>query len=127
MKLLLILLVFLLNGCYLANGSPSESNYWIKEGRKISYTDRKKCKDEVHNTFDERFFYLLNKFNNDYLNLRKNVEEYKEFETYLEKESLLISQYYYNLGYRFKAPLYWCLAQDGDNTRICTENMKYRN
>ncbi|QLB42029.1 hypothetical protein HV560_03915 [Mannheimia pernigra] len=127
MKNKILLLSFLLSGCYLANGSPNESNYWVKDNNKISYTDKKKCKDEVHGTFDERFFYLLNKFDNDYLNLRKNVEEYKEFEVYLEKESQLISQCYYALGYRFKAPLYWCMAQDGDNTKTCMENMKYRN
>lgn len=123
MKSQVFLLSFLLSGCYLANGSPKESNDWIKKGSKISYTEKKKCQDEIHSTFDKRFFYLLNKFDNDYLNLRKNVEEYKEFEAYLEKESQLISQCYYDLGYRFKAPLPWCLAQYGDNTKICIEKI----
>ena len=40
---------------------------------------------------------------------------------------MYFSECIYKLGYRFNSPLYWCLAQDGDNTKICIDNMKYRN
>lgn len=52
-----------------------------------------------------------------------------EYQEYLYLSELIPpnSQCYYDLGYRFKAPLTWCLTQDGDNTKICIENMKYRN
>lgn len=48
MKVLLVLLVFLLNGCYLANGSPSESKYWLRNGKTISIEDNKKCSENIY-------------------------------------------------------------------------------
>ncbi|MGX2975596.1 hypothetical protein ACWIUH_10665 [Ursidibacter arcticus] len=127
MKRFIFMFCFLLTGCYLANGSPSESNYWVKEGKKISFLEKKNCQVNAYSNFDKRFFYLLEKEEREPIEFRKNELEYQEYLKYLNIESKLISKCYYDLGYRFRPPLYWCLAQDGDNTRICTENMKYRN
>ena len=66
--------------------------------------------------------------NKDPIEMIKNhKKEYSEYLIILNKISELNRECFYNLGYRFRAPLYWCLAQDGDNSRICLENMKYKN
>ncbi|QLB12890.1 hypothetical protein EV697_10827 [Bisgaardia hudsonensis] len=124
--LLLLSLTLVLSGCYLANGSPSQTNFWIKNGKVVPYTDINTCKINANNILGERYIYLLDKFDNDYMVFRNNTQEYQEFSKYTEKQSILINECLYQKGYRFNAPLYWCLAQDGDNTRTCIENMKYR-
>ncbi len=118
--------MFLL-GCYLANGSPSKTNFWIKNGKAISYADIETCNEYAHNILDERYVYLLDKFDNDYMALKNNTLEYQEFSKYLERQSSLMSECFYKKGYRFNPPVYWCLAQDMDNTKTCVKNRKYRN
>lgn len=127
MKKVIFIFSLLLSGCYLANGSPSETAYWFKNKQKISYSEAKNCLNNVRSKSDKRFFYLLEKEKRNPIEFRENREEYQEYSKYLKIEDKLINQCYYNLGYRFNPPLVWCLAQDGDNTRICVENMKYRN
>ena len=34
MKKIIFLFSLLLSGCYLANGSPDPTNYWVKDGEK---------------------------------------------------------------------------------------------
>lgn len=124
MKALFVLLIFLLNGCYLANGSPSSVNFWIKNNKKISVEDIRNCQRKAYSSIGERSLHLYDKFINDET---LTNDERKERSGYIKQATHLVRQCYYDLGYRFKAPLYWCLAQDGDNTRTCTENMQYRN
>lgn len=133
MKKLVILVSMFVSGCYLANGSPPSSNYWVKEGNKINYRDSKECyiksRNKILNEVNEdRFNYLEEKYNKDPIDMIKNhKKEYSEYLIILNKISELNRECFYNLGYRFRAPLYWCLAQDVDNSRICLENMKYKN
>lgn len=132
MKYIVFIICFLLSGCYLANGSPASYNYWIKNGRKVSIEDGKKCyllaREKLNISERKEFSYLENKFNKNPIDMINNHKvEYERYSFLIKKVTLQRRQCYYDLGYRFKAPLYWCLAQDGDNTRICMENMKYRN
>ncbi|MFU2089806.1 hypothetical protein ACLSZN_09445 [Avibacterium avium] len=133
MREVMFLSIFLLSGCYLANGSPPPSTYWIKNSVKISYQEAYACYNKskeiaLDKNESKRFSYLENKFKGnpiDMINNHKN--EYEDYNNLINKISKLNRQCFYELGYRFKPPLKWCLAQDGDNTRICIENMKYRN
>lgn len=133
MKNIILLSILLLSGCYILNGSPSQPRYWLKNGIGLSYKDAdycyKKSKAEALNKKElDKFIYLDNKFKKDPIDMLNNHKnEYREYNNLMNKISLLHRQCFYDLGYRFQAPLYWCLAQDGDNTRICMENMKYRN
>ncbi|WP_025267121.1 hypothetical protein [Bibersteinia trehalosi] len=117
-------LVLLLSGCYLANGSPSDIKFWMKDGQIISVREIWNCEQKAYASLGERSLFLYNKFRNKE---SLSNEEYKELSKYIPKATLIVRQCYYDLGYRFKAPLSWCLAQDGDNTKVCIENMKYRN
>lgn len=116
-------LTLLLSSCYLANGSPSSVNFWIKNNKKISFEEIQNCERKAYSSIGEKSLLLYNKFRGGVL----TNNERKEHSSYTKQATPLVRQCYYELGYRFTAPLYWCLAQDGDNTRICTENMKYRN
>ncbi|MDY4278009.1 MAG: hypothetical protein SOX68_03535 [Faecalicoccus sp.] len=128
MNKIILLLVIFLQSCYLANGSPSENEYWFRDSEKLSYKDSKKCSSQVFPNLGERYIYLYNKRQRvGFIEFYKNKKEAEEYNIYLDKAAKLLSKCYYGLGYRFKAPPYWCLAQDGDNTRICIENMRYRN
>ncbi|MDA3977540.1 hypothetical protein [Gallibacterium sp. AGMB14963] len=133
MKYIVFIICFLLSGCYLANGSPSESTFWIKNQLRISKIDNKKCQKIVLDSYfpikdKERLIYLDEKSQKiGQIEFMKNKSEYEEYSILLERGFSLMRKCYYDLGYRFKAPLYWCLAQDGDNTKVCMENMKYRN
>ncbi|PJG84587.1 hypothetical protein [Conservatibacter flavescens] len=119
----LIYVTLLLSGCYLANGSPSSVNFWIKNNKKISFKEIVSCEKGAYASLGKRSLQLYNKFRNgDHL----NNEENKELNKYDMQATFLVRQCYYDLGYRFNAPIHWCLAQDGDNSRICVENMKYR-
>lgn len=124
MKLLPIILTLFLHGCYLANGSPSSASYWFRNGKAISYRDIKACENQVYSSLGERFLYLHRKDEYDNTISSQEREEYSE---YLANARKYVNNCFYNLGFRFNPPLYWCLAQDGDNTKICIENMKYRN
>lgn len=128
MKKIILFIIPFISGCYLANGSPSESKYWLRNGKTISIEDNKKCSENIYPNLGGRYNYLYEKRKQvGFVEFYKNREEFKEYEIYLRMADKLLNQCFYDLGYRFKAPLYWCLAQDGDNTRICMENMKYRN
>lgn len=120
----LVCLTLLFSGCYLPNGSPSSTNFWIRDNQKISVKEIWGCERKAYSTVGERSLFLYNKFRN-----RGGLsnEEDRELSKYDVIASMIVRQCYYDLGYRFKAPLSWCLAQDGDNTNICMENMKYRN
>lgn len=124
MKKSLVILSLFLSGCYLGNGSPSSVEFWVKNNKSISATEIWKCEREVYATIDQRSLALYNKFRNGD---RLTDNEHKEFFNYTELATPLVRKCYYDLGYRFRPPLYWCLAQDGNNTSICMDNMKYRN
>lgn len=100
-----------------------------KNGEEITYKERKSCVDKAFEEInDKRYMYLKRKHKDNYIELRKNEKEYQEILFYFKKETELIRQCYYELGYRFTGPIYWCLAQDnGHNTKTCMENLKYRN
>ncbi|HJF73755.1 hypothetical protein [Gallibacterium anatis] len=131
-NLLLVLLLVLLSGCYLANGPPPSSTYWVKNGVRISYQEAYVCyKKSKAKSLDEnelkRFTYLENKFKENPIDMINNhKDEYEDYYNLLDKISKLNSQCFYDLGYRFRPPLKWCLVQNGDSANICIENMKYR-
>ncbi len=132
-KLLLLSLIIVLSGCYMANGSPSSFNYWLKNNKRVSSNDVEKC-SQISEKYvlktkkeQEVYNYLRAKFNKDPIKMINYYkEEYEQYQYIIHKLGVFHYKCYYDLGYRFQAPLYWCLAQDGDNTRICRENMKYR-
>jgi hypothetical protein len=85
------------------------------------------CGLKAFSTLDDRYHYLFRKKEQvGHIEFYKNKNEVNEYEAYLKIAFSLRDQCYYELGYRFNAPLYWCLAQDGNNTKTCRENMKYR-
>ncbi|OOR95008.1 hypothetical protein B0186_11465 [Canicola haemoglobinophilus] len=128
MKKLIFIFSLLLSGCYLANGSPPDTKYWLRNGKQISFEDIVHCDEQVFPYLGERYEYLSRKRQKiGFIDFSENKDEFEEYENYLNKAFSLVNQCYYNLGYRFQPPLVWCLAQDGDNTKICLENMKYRN
>ncbi|AWW34553.1 hypothetical protein CT138_06650 [Mannheimia varigena] len=132
MRQLSLIFSLLISGCYLANGSPNSYTFWIKDGRHISTSEMRYCfeknKSKLGSENKKRLEYLENLYEKlGYLNMKAEYpNEYEEYRE-LRKSLSSNSSCYYDLGYRFKAPLYWCMAQDGDNTRICSENAKYRN
>ncbi|MFU2046778.1 hypothetical protein [Avibacterium gallinarum] len=123
MKKIIFLFSLSLSGCYLANGSPDPTNYWVKDGEKIPFKYFKNCDDFAKAQMGNHYFYLENKFNNSTSDKREDDEFMKLY----RKKNALVNQCLYDIGYRFRPPLKWCLAQDGNNTRTCIENMKYRN
>lgn len=127
MNKFLVCLTLLLSGCYVANGSPSETEFWMKNGKKISYEDARFCGVKVFSALGDRYKFLYRKKQEiGFIEFYKNKTEAEEYDVFLEKAFLALGGCYYELGYRFKGPLYWCLAQDGNNTKTCMENMKYR-
>ncbi|QLB12882.1 hypothetical protein EV697_10819 [Bisgaardia hudsonensis] len=130
--LLLLSLILVLSGCYLANGSPPEYSFWKKNGIELSDIDAENCYQRakyssLNEEEKERFDFLEKIAVNSLAKMAFYHEsEYKEYLNFLNKLDVLKNQCLYDLGYRFQAPLYWCLAQDGDNTQTCIENMKYR-
>ena len=133
MKWIMLVITTFLTGCYLANGSPSPATYWVKNGKSISYEEAKKCyiqsKGNILNKFNlDRFNYLEDKYNKNPIKMIDEYKnEYSEYIHFLDAISILNRECFYHSGYRFRAPIQWCLAQDGDNTKICIDNMKYRN
>lgn len=113
----------LLSGCYLANGSPSSSEYWLKSGKKISYSELSACNNSVYTSIGDRYFYLREKLRTQIPN-ENNKDEYNEYLDYLHRSQSLISKCYFDLGYRFTAPYYWCIAES--NMETCKINQKYR-
>ncbi|OOS02140.1 hypothetical protein B0186_00575 [Canicola haemoglobinophilus] len=130
MKKLILFLPLFVAGCflpYMGNGSPPETKYWLKNGKKMSFEDISHCDKQVFPYLGERYEYLYRKRQKiGFIEFYENKNESEEYENYLNKASKLLSQCYYNLGFRFNPPLTWCLAES-DNTKICLENMKYRN
>ncbi|QLB12892.1 hypothetical protein EV697_10829 [Bisgaardia hudsonensis] len=132
-KIFLFSVVVVLSGCYLANGSPSAFNYWLKNNKNISFNDLEKC-SQISNKYvlktkkdQEVYNYLRAKFNKDPIKMINSYkEEYEQYRYIIRKLGEFRDKCYYDLGYRFQAPLSWCLAQDSDNTQTCIENMKYR-
>ncbi|SUB33141.1 Uncharacterised protein [[Pasteurella] mairii] len=120
MKKFILLSSLLLVGCYLANGSPFSTNYWVKQGEIITYNDQTFCHKKVYGSFDHRFNYLDNLFWNNKL----SSIEYEEYSQYLRIAKQMLSQCYFDLGYRFTAPYYWCIAER--NMETCKINQKYR-
>ncbi|MFZ7256771.1 hypothetical protein [Avibacterium avium] len=77
MKKINLLLVLLLSGCYLANGPPPSSTYWVKNGVYISYQEAYTCYEKSkEKSLDEnelkRFTYLENKFKKNPINMINN-------------------------------------------------------
>ena len=93
MRFILCVSIMLLSGCYMANGSPNSTYYWVKNGRGLSYKDKVYCSKLIHDG----------------------------------KEIYINAKCYYELGYRFTAPIYWCFALDSSTNReTCREYEKYR-
>ncbi|WP_044470371.1 hypothetical protein [Mannheimia massilioguelmaensis] len=131
MRKLSTIFSLLLLGCYLANGSPNAYTFWIKDGRHISASEMKFCfdknKSKLGSANKKRLEYLETRY--EKLGYLKMKTEYpNEYQEYRSLRELIPSNTscYYELGYKFSAPLYWCMAQDGDNASICRENAKYR-
>lgn len=116
------LFIPLLTGCYLANGSPSSTDYWVKNGKQITYNEILNCDKKVYPSLGDRFEYLHHKLKykspNDY------KEEYSEYSMYFNKARPLVSKCYFDLGYKFTTPYYWCIAES--NMETCKINQKYR-
>lgn len=126
--LILSCLILVLSGCYLGNGPPSEVEFWTQNGKKISNEEQTVCDKKVealYLTRDERVLYhrLRDEFRKDPIGIIHNQEKYNKYSAILDKISVLSSKCYYDLGYSFKAPFYWCL--NGNNMHICKENIKY--
>ena len=85
------------------------------------------CRKQSNDNLSEADKNLLKEGDTNWENLYHRKQDYERYSYLIRKEGAYFRNCIYQLGYRFKAPLYWCLAQDGDNTRTCTENMKYRN
>lgn len=128
MKKVIFLFSLLLSGCYLANGSPGEMNFWVKDGKKISFEKYNVCAKKVFPSLGDRYIYLYKKKEQlGWIEFYKNKREAEEYDSYLSIAFKFVDKCLYDSGYRFRPPLIWCLAQDGNNTKICIENMKYRN
>ena len=122
--------IFILYGCYLANGSPSEAEFWIKKNntKENELREMKYCSSKSIESLNEsQRFYFENGEKNFFLWYENNKEKYKLYSDASKLYSKYLYECLYQLGYRFRAPIQWCLAQDGDNTKICIDNMKYRN
>ncbi|NBI41716.1 hypothetical protein GVX86_09720 [[Haemophilus] felis] len=127
MKKFILLFPLFISGCYLANGSPPAHRFWMKNDGTYEGKEWEYCSKKSYESLNEYQLRLINKAEDNWKELYQNKEEYKKYREALKIESKVFSQCLYDSGYRFRPPLYWCLAQDGDNTNICSENMKYRN
>ncbi|MFC0308678.1 hypothetical protein ACFFHK_03010 [Gallibacterium trehalosifermentans] len=129
-KIILLFYLLLLSGCYLANGSPSSFKYWYAP-ENINEMKQEKiwndCSDMAYSILDSNQKKILDRGKVSWETVYENKDEYKILEDAIELHQRYLFQCLYNSGFRFRPPLYWCLAQDGDNTRTCIENMKYRN
>ncbi len=125
--LLLSCLILVLSGCYLANGPPDETKLWIKNGKKIPINEQMACYKKVETLYltkEERdsLDKLGDEFMKEPFKLMDNKEKYDKYNSLVDKVSVLSSKCFYDLGYRFNAPFYWCLI---GNMHICKENIKY--
>lgn len=125
MKVITLFLTLLISGCYLANGSPPDTEYWYKNGHRLSSEDAGFCAKKAFENLGERYDVLYKKRKQiGFEEFYKNKEEFQEYNLFLDKAFNKKSQCYYDLGYRFNAPYYWCVVES--NMRICKENQKYR-
>ena len=127
MKKYIILMNLFLSGCYLANGSPNSDKFWIKDNDVNRKKEWKYCTEKAYSRLTKQQQIYINQGEDNWDDLYRDKEKYKLYENAIKLDSMYFSECIYKLGYRFNAPLYWCLAQDGDNTKICIDNMKYRN
>ncbi|WP_406812370.1 hypothetical protein [Histophilus somni] len=127
MRITLFIIALILSGCYLANGSPNSSNFWKKVYGTYNIGDWKHCQRESYDKLNSTQRELLDKGDKNWEEVYSNQDEYKLYKEYIDLEDTYFSDCLYTLGYRFRPPLSWCLAQDGNNTKICINNMKYRN
>ncbi|UXN36047.1 hypothetical protein N8E87_07515 [Avibacterium paragallinarum] len=130
MRIIILLLPLLLSGCYLANGSPPSFRYWLPP-KEMNEEQEKKiwgdCDRKSYDMLDKTQRVLFDKGDTSWDEVYKNRDEYKKYQEVLYLNQKYLFQCLYDSGLRFKPPLRWCLAQDGNNTKICIENMKYRN
>ena len=124
--LILSCLILVLSGCYLANGPPSEVEFWTQNGKKISNEEQTVCDKKVealYLTRDERVLYhkLQDEFEKDPMKVIDNQEKYNEYNSLSDKIATLSRKCFYDLGYHFAAPFYWCLAGNMD---ICKMNAR---
>ena len=127
---ILLFSLFLLSGCYLANGSPSSYIFWESPPNMTKEKDKKisvNCYEDARNSLNDIQKKLFDKGSASWKDVYADKNGYKIFEEAVNLHQKYFFQCLYNSGYRFRPPLIWCLAQDGNNTRICIENMKYRN
>ncbi|BFQ92709.1 hypothetical protein [Gallibacterium anatis] len=130
MKTSFIILFFLLSGCVLTGTRP-DFTYWeapknIDKSQEIVIW--KNCGDSSYHMLNKDQQKILDKGNEFWKEIYKNKDEYSKYEEAFNIYIKYRSQCLYDFGLRFKPPLHWCLAQDGDhNLKICIENMKYRN
>lgn len=94
MKKCILLFPLLLVGCYLANGAPLSTNYWVKQGEIITSNEQTFCHKKIYGSFNHRFNYLDNLFWNDKL----SSIEYEEYSQYLRIAKPMISKCYFDLG-----------------------------
>ena len=113
-------------------GSPGAHIFWVKDRKVISYNEIEFCfeksKGKLNQNERTKFDDLERKYKKlGYLIMKnKYPDEYKEYD---KLRNLIPSNTacYYNLGYRFTAPIYWCMALDSPtNAKYCRENEKYR-
>lgn len=130
MKYIVFIICFLLSGCYLANGSPSSFKFWYAP-ENISDVKKEKiwndCDYMAYSILDSNQKKIFDKGNSSWEKVYENKDEYKIFKEAIKLHQRYLFQCLYNSGLYFRPPLKWCLAQDGDNTKVCMENMKYRN
>ncbi len=125
--LILSCLILVLSGCYLGNGPPPEDEFWVQNNQKISDSEQRVCYKKVETLYltrneRELFHNLQDEFMKDPMKMMDNQEKYNKYKLLLHKISVLSSKCFYDLGYHFAAPFYWCLAGNMD---ICKMNSGY--
>lgn len=128
MKTIILFIPLLISGCYLANGPPSQYEFWAKPQATIEEArkDWKFCGKQSSSDFSESDKALLQQGETNWEDLYSRKQDYKRYSDLINKKDAHFRNCIYQLGYRFKAPISWCLAHIGDNIDICMENMKYR-
>lgn len=126
MKNLLFTMSLILSGCYLANGSPDSHVFWKKIYGIDDGKDWKNCRRKSFDSLTSAQREILNRGEKNWEEVYLNKDSYKFYKDAMGLEEKYFASCLYEFGYRFRPPLYWCLAQDGNNTKICMENMKYR-
>ncbi|MBN6711952.1 hypothetical protein JFL47_14205 [Haemophilus haemoglobinophilus] len=129
MKKLILFLPLFIAGCflpYMGNGTPSSYKFWVKKDDSLRGQEWRYCSNKANEQLDKFQQELIDEGNKNWSELYKNKEKYQMYEDTIKLNSKYLFQCLYKSGYRFNPPLTWCLAES-DNTKICLENMKYRN